>query len=725
MLTCFARRLLALVAFTASTANLTAQQRPPATPLVTHDPYFSIWSNTDKLTDADTVHWTGHGNALTSLLRIDGKLYRIMGRGPGEPLEQTARTVMALHTQYTFAGAGVQVKLTFFTPAFTDDLDLLSRPVTYLTWTANATDGASHAVEILLDASPDLATSYPGQPVNTARQRTQQADIISVGSRDQAVLNRSGDDLRIDWGYFRIAVPHEESATQYTGRRLLRAYAEKALPLEDDLSIPTGQNHDLAHIAIVMDLGSVQQASVSRHVLLSYNEDYAIQLFRQNLQPYWQRNGMTAGQMIDRAVADYASLEQKGAAFDTAFQQNMTAVGGDKYAWLCTLAYRQAIAAHKLVAGPNGEPLLFEKENFSNGDTATVDVIYPAAPIWLLFNPKLLHAEVLPVLRYAAMTNRWRFPFAPHDIGRYPLANGQEYGGGEKTEENQMPVEESGNMLILIDALARAENDTTLATQFWPQLTQWAEYLRTHGLDPENQLTTDDFAGHVAHNSNLSLKAIEGVAAYANLAKLLRHRDEAKRYTAEAHRMAGEWMKLAKEGDHYKLAYNSPGTWSQKYNLVWDKLLHYDLFPPSVAKDELAYYKGKINKYGLPLDSRRDYTKLDWQLWTATLTDDDATFHGIMDPIYTWINEGPTRVPMTDWYDTKDGKQQGFQARSVVGGVFIKALSNPALWAASCAFLPHTNGACPATRQAGTDSGSTSRPGSRKRAMIAKPVSCT
>ncbi len=669
------RSVLASTVLLTCAASAQQPQRPPATPLVTHNPYFSIWSDTDTLTSADTVHWTGHANSLTSLLRVDGKLYRVMGRGPGEPLPQVARQVTALHTTYQFAGAGVAVTLTFFTPALTDDLDLLSRPVTYLSWTVAATDGSAHNVEVLLDASPDLATSYPGQPVTTSRARTQRTDVLSVGSRDQQVLNRSGDDLRIDWGYFRIAVLHDETATLATGTRLLRSFATGALPQEDDLSVPTGLEHDSSHIAVALDLGSVSQPAVSRHVLLTYNEDYAIQVFHQNLRPYWQRNGMTVGQMLDHAASDYPALEQKGAAFDASFQRNMTSAGGEQYAWLCTLAYRQAIAAHSLVAGPDGEPLTFEKENFSNGDMATVDVIYPGAPIWLLFNPKLLHAEVLPVLRYAAMTDRWHFPFAPHDLGRFPLANGQEYGGGEKTEENQMPVEESGNLLILVDALARTEHDTALAAQFWPQLSQWAEYLRTHGLDPENQLTTDDFAGHVAHNSNLSLKAIEGVAAYANLAKLLHHENEAKRYNAEAHRMASEWVKLAREGDHYKLAFNSSGTWSQKYNLVWDKLLHYDLFPASVARDELAFYKSRINRYGLPLDSRRDYTKLDWELWTATLADDDATFHSIMDPIYTWTNEGPTRVPMTDWYDTKTGKQEGFQARSVVGGVFIKALS--------------------------------------------------
>jgi hypothetical protein len=337
------------------------------------------------------------------------------------------------------------------------------------------------------------------------------------------------------------------------------------------------------------------------------------------------------------------------------------------------------MAAHGLVADLDGTPFLFAKENFSNGDIATVDVLYPSAPFFLFFNPKLLEAQIKPVLEYAAMPNRWKFPFAPHDLGQYPLANGQEYGGGEKTEENQMPVEESGNLLILVDAVSRAEGNNALAERFWPQLTKWAEYLKANGLDPENQLTTDDFAGHVAHNSNLSIKAITGLAAYADLAHRLNKESVAREYQSTAKDYAAKWITMAKEGDHYKLAFNSPGTWSQKYNLVWDELLGYNLFPKSVRDAEIAYYQTKINQYGLPLDSRADYTKLDWELWTATLASTPAEFNALVDPIYKWTNETPTRVPLTDWYDTKTGKQVGFQARSVVGGVFIKALADKSL----------------------------------------------
>jgi hypothetical protein len=410
---------------------------------------------------------------------------------------------------------------------------------------------------------------------------------------------------------------------------------------------------------------------------VSYTQEYAIQLMHQNLRPYWERNGKPVSAMLDEAEHEYDALEQRGRAFDSELTADLTRVGGEKYAWLGAVSYRQAIAAHMLVADAAAKPMLFAKENFSNGDIATVDVLYPSAPLFLFFNPQLLEAQILPVMEYAAMPDRWHFPFAPHDLGQYPLANGQEYGGGELTEEDQMPIEESGNLLILVDALDRA-GDSRLATEYWPQLTQWAEYLKTNGLDPKNQLTTDDFAGHVAHNANLSLKAIEGIAAYADLEERL-HRPGAAENASAAHAMAQQWVTMAQEGDHYKLAFNSTGTWSEKYNLVWDKILNFKLFPAKVHQAEINFYLTKLNAYGLPLDSRADYTKLDWELWTATLADRPQDFQRIIDPIFRWTNETTSRVPLTDWYDTKTGKQVGFQARSVVGGVFIKALSDQAL----------------------------------------------
>jgi len=675
--------LACLAAFCLAVPFAASQQRAPATPLITHDPYFSIWSATDSLTDSDTTHWTGAPQPISGIARIDGKPFRFMGRDPDTipAMRQTASSITPTHTRYEFRQGGVTLKFSFFTPAIMSDLDLLSRPVTYLTWVAAATDGAAHSVSVLLDVDPLIAVNDRSQQVVSFRNQTARLNVLSVGSRDQNILNRSGDNLRIDWGYFHLAVPRDEDSTSAVAALPVKDFVTLGkLPASDSLAMPEPADWTSPHLAALLEFGSVGTQPVTRHLLVSYTEGFAIQYIERNLRPYWQRDKMPVEEMLDAAEEQYSSLDARGVGFDADLTADLTKVGGEHYAAIAILAYRQAIAAHKLVADVNGNPMLFAKENFSNGCIATVDVLYPSAPIFLFFQPKLLEAQLLPVLEYSALA-RWHFPFSPHDLGQYPLANGQVYGGGEKTEEDQMPVEESGNMLILVDALARAQGTAQLAERYWPQLTSWAQYLRDKGLDPENQLTTDDFAGHVAHNSNLSIKAIEALAAYAHLAHLLKHDDVEKEYSAMARTMADKWVGMAAEGDHYKLAFNSPGTWSQKYNLVWDGILGLNLFPKTVRETELAYYVKHISRYGLPLDSRADYTKLDWSIWTATLASTPEQFNAIVDPIYQWSNETPSRVPLTDWYDTKNGKQIGFQARSVVGGVFIKALADKQLTA--------------------------------------------
>jgi hypothetical protein len=665
-----------------------AQDRLPAVPLITHNPYFSIWSMSDRLTDGPTRHWTGAAQPIAGIASIDGKPYRFLGRDPESvpAMHQESYRVTATHTTYRSTGAGIQLDLEFFTPAFTDDLDLLSRPVTYISFAARSLDSAPHHVSILFDVDPVIAVNDRSELVVTSRHRTQSLEVLSVGSRDQRVLNRSGDNVRIDWGYFHLAVPQDESATTLVSPNGVDNFVKTGrLSGSDRMGMPESADRGSAHLDVALDLGNISTQAATKHILVSYTQGFAIQYLQRNLRSYWQRNNLSVEDMLDSAETQFATLEKRGTEFDDRLTSDLVQSGGKEYAAIAIAAYRQTLAAHELAADVDGEPMLFPKENFSNGCISTVDVLYPSAPFFLFFQPRLLEAQLRPVLEYAALP-RWRFPFAPHDLGQYPLANGQVYGGRETSEEDQMPVEESGNMLILLDALAHAEGNADLAEKYWGKLTQWAEYLQSKGLDPENQLTTDDFAGHVAHNANLSIKAIEAIAAYADLARMLHHDEVAAQYQSSARAMATKWIGMAAEGDHYKLAFDSPGTWSQKYNLVWDQLLGFNLFPEKIRTAEVTYYLGKLNRYGLPLDGRADYTKLDWSLWTATLVSIPAQFHQIVDPIYKWLLETPTRVPLTDWYDTKTGKQVGFQARSVVGGVYIKALADPALvkkWRAS------------------------------------------
>lgn len=661
--------------------------RPPATPLVTHDPYFSIWSATDRLTEGETRHWTGAPHPLRSAVRVDGKSYRIMGgdsrrQGAAEPLPQKSLQVLPTRTIYEFEGAGIGLTFTFLTPALPQDLDVLSRPATYLVWEVRSLDAAGHNVEIYFEAGANLVVDNTYQPVEWARFRLDDLEVLRMGSRDQPVLEKSGDDLRIDWGHLYLTAPPSTGASLAAGDReeVWKTFQGSGrVPNRDEFETNVPARFRSPVLAASFDLGKVGGAPVSRYAVLAYDDLFSIEYFHRKLRPYWRRKGATAADLLVSAVRDYGDLAERSRRFDEELMADLRRAGGDQYALLAALAYRQTLAAHKLTADADGTPLLFSKENFSNGCIATVDVSYPSAPFFMLFNTRLLKAMIQPILDYASM-ERWPFPFAPHDLGTYPQANGQVYGGGEKTEDRQMPVEESGNMLIMTAAAAQVDGDASFAARYWPVLQKWAEYLDQKGLDPENQLCTDDFAGHLARNANLSLKAIAGLASYAKLCDMTGRGDEAGRYRRAAEEFARKWTGMAADGDHYTLAFGAPGTWSQKYNLVWDKLLGFNLFPPEVAGKEIAFYKTRLNPYGLPLDNRELYTKLDWIIWTATLAENASDFQALVAPVYRFANETPDRVPLSDWYWTNNGKQRGFQARSVVGGVFIKMLADEALW---------------------------------------------
>ena len=660
---------------------VSAAFRPPSVPLVACDPYFSIWSPADKLTDANTVHWTGKPHRLTSLVRIDGKAFRLMGKEPaGVPaLPQVGLEVLPTRTLYTFEGEGVRLTLSFMTTALPEDLIVYSQPVTYLTWTAQAIDGKEHQTAVYFDASGEIAVNTGGQIVAPAREQVGDMTVLKLGSVEQPVLAKKGDDLRIDWGYLYIGAPTPAIYWALNAPVGSNVRDNFGMPHVVRMRVPA-QGPGSSLLA-TFDLKALKVSSqpVSRWLMLAYDDEYSIQYFKKNLRPYWRRNGDDAAALLKKAAAEYESLKKRCEKFDAELMAALTKAGGEKYARLCALAYRQCYAANKVAADDNGQPLMFPKENFSNGCIGTVDVIYPMAPQFLLFSPSLTKAMLVPIMDYAA-SPRWRWPFAPHDLGTYPQANGQVYGGGERTEENQMPVEETGNMLILLAALAQVEGNADFCVKYWPVLEKWADYLKAKGFDPENQLCTDDFAGHLAHNVNLSAKAICGLGAFGQLCELRGKKAEAAEYGKLAKEFALKWVKEADDGDHFRLAFDKPGTWSQKYNVVWDCILGLNLFPAAALRKEMDFYKTKQSAFGLPLDCRKDYTKLDWTLWTATLTQDQADFTALLDPVYRFLNETPNRVPMTDWFDTKTAKHVGFQARSVVGGVFLEMLYDRAGW---------------------------------------------
>jgi hypothetical protein len=643
------------------------ERKAPAYPLITHNPYFSIWSTSDSLNTSTTTHWTGKHQSLLGFIKVDDQIYRFMGKGDEahktiKSAEQKSVDINATQTIYKFVCGTADLQLTFTSPLLISDLALLSRPVSYISYKVKSNDGKPHQIKVFFSASADVARNKPSQAVIAEKVASATLSVLKAGTVEQPILQKKGDDLRIDWGYVYIAALKNTNALQYitTSTEAVGSF------INNDYKTTVKQDSDII-LNTVIPFGMVGNTAVEKFIELGYDDITPIQYFHTNLKPWWQNTGFTNfGQVLAKSAVEYPGIIKRCQAFNTSLYKDAVTAGGEKYARLCVLAYRQSIAAHTLVKSPQGEILWLSKENFSNGSINTVDVTYPSAPLYLIYNPKLMEG-MLNGIFYFSESGKFKDNFAAHDLGTYPLANGQTYGEG-------MPVEESGNMIILTAAIAKAEGNAEYARPHWKTLSRWVNYLVNEGFDPKNQLCTDDFAGHLARNANLSVKAIVGIACYAQLAYQLGEKQTAAKYREIAKGMVGKWIQLSGDGDHSTLTFENPGTWSQKYNMVWDKVLGLHLFPQEVYNKEIKFYLSKQNAFGLPLDSRKTYTKSDWILWTATLASNQKDFEALIAPVYKYALETPTRVPLSDWHETTDGKQVGFQARSVVGGYFMKML---------------------------------------------------
>ncbi len=751
--------------------NVYAQvTKMPAYPLITHDPYFSIWSFTDTLNKSNTKHWTGKEQSLTGLLRVDGKVYNFLGESlyalqwisptseqqvhaakyttikpaagwmnedftdtgfiaatlpfgvknanpstewntkeiwvrrhfdvfdtsinnlylylkndddaevyiNGEkvfecacssnnytkhelpasiikklhrgrnmiaihctntggnawldaglatketlqeiiPAQQEAVNVTATQTKYLFSCGAINLEVDFLSPLIADSLDLLSRPVSFIRFAVTAKDNAIHDVNILFAESSAVAGNTGNELMKATSYQTKNLNVLNCGTDAQPVLQKKGDDLRIDWGYAYLATPQQ---TKYNVKitsmqNIAKDYVKNGF-LTSMYDSNTALDKDILLAADVSLFTGMTDSSNRAVIMLGYDDIYSIQYFNQNLEAWWKKNFKTMDDLLETSVQQYPNIQSICDSFDNKLYDDAMQAGGETYAKLCVMAYRQSLAAHKLIRGPNDEILFPQKENFSNGSIFTVDVTYPSSPLSLVYNPELLKGMLNGIFDYSE-SGKWTKDFPAHDLGTYPIANGQTY-------PEDMPVEEAGNMIILTAAITKAEGNADYAAKHWSSLTQWVKFLVDDGLDPKNQLCTDDFAGHLAGNTNLSVKAIVGIGAYAMMANMIAENSTAEYYDSIAHDYASKWLSMADDNGHYDLAFGAKNTWSQKYNMIWDKLFGLNLFPQGAYDNEINYYLAHQNKFGLPLDSRKTYTKSDWILWTATIASSQNNF---------------------------------------------------------------------------------------------------
>ncbi len=638
--------------------------RLPALPLIANDPYFSIWMPGDALTSAETVHWSGAPKRLEGFLRVDGREFCFLGKSSRPVAETKSLSVTPCRTVSVQEAGGVELTVTFWSPALPEDPDALSIPITYVDFSLRALDGKPHCFALRFEASAALC--FDGQvppPMKGDTFRMGDLQIALIGQSQQKVLGHSGDHITMDWGYLYLVA--RKRVLQDPGRGVWYEWE-----------------------------GTAETEPLRDFLMMGYDDVASVCYFGSCCRAWGLRNGKT----MPQALAEFGSRHDEFLFACERLDHEVLAladgIGGEDYALIVSAAWRHTFAAHKLIATPEGEMALLSKENDSNGCIGTVDVSYPSVPLFLKFCPELVNALCRPVLRFASLPV-WREDFAPHDVGRYPYATGQVYAAKRPLPNGQtplpfylysedadvydpryqMPVEECGNMLIMLEAALSFGAKQDLMWKYAPLLEKWVKYLDDFGEDPGEQLCTDDFAGHLAHNANLAAKAIVGIACWSRMLQRMGREAESERWNRRAHEMAESWLRNARGESGSALTLDGNG-WSMKYNLVWDLVLDLKLMPTSFYAAETRGYLPRVNAFGLPLDSRADYTKSDWLVWCAAMARDEDTFRRLIAPLAHYLRSTPTRVPFSDWYDTKTGKYVSFIARSVQGGVYMPMLTH-------------------------------------------------
>lgn len=674
------------------------ERKLPAYPLFLKDPYFSIWSASDKLAQSDTIFWTGKERKTYGIIEVDGKSYCFLGNATNvEKLTQTSVTVTTFRTTYTFTNKAFDFTVSFFSPLPANDCEILACPVCYLEYSVQPKKELKE-VKVSLNLHEEWCYNDMG---NTEMRGDVMAyekmDIAYFGLNRQHVFNKTADRYGADWGYYYLAAQ--------------KCYYH---PINDFNNVSEFENaRDKSGTKYITAQNEYYNVSkeINGKILVAFDDIVSINYYGEMLRGYYFKDGKTIIDALKYSLNEYETICKVCAEVEKEIDET-TEKYGEEYKAIINASYRQVMAGHKLVEDRKGRLLFLSKECGSCGCIATVDVTYPTMPMLAFCNPELLRASVEPIFDFAKM-DVWEYGFAPHDAGMYPFCNGQYYGVYDKLEgrygltlnyynglskgkdvlppyylypkgsniydyDRQMPVEECGNMLLICTIYAVCGGDKEWLNAQVPTLTKWCEYLINKGLIPENQLCTDDFLERMDKNVNLAIKSIVAIGAFGKLLDLLGK--DGSMYTRVSKTRAREIETYFKDR-HMPFTFDSEkDTFSMKYNLAPDKLLGLNLFQEETIEREVDTCLKNSYEYGIPLDHRTKMSKTDWTMWMASVTEDKEKRDKIIKLVHNVLVKAPDRLPFIDWIgDAGTGEAKPFVNRTVQGSMFILLLKDKLL----------------------------------------------
>ncbi|KAJ5248318.1 hypothetical protein N7497_008379 [Penicillium chrysogenum] len=659
--------------------------RPPAIPLAVRSPYLSTWLNVGNdggnggyLAGQWPVFWENQVNGWTGMIRVDGNTYTWMGLPGSKTVNQTTFEYTSTKSIFTMNVENkLEMNITFLSPVTPTDLKRQSLVFSYLNVEVSSLDGQKHDVQVYTDISAEWVSGDRNAIAEWEYGTTDGVAYHKVHRQTQLAFTEKSQQG--EWGNWYWATDDSKDMTHQSG-----ADTDVRGQFATTGKLSNGDDTNFRAISSVWpvfgfsyDLGSVDSSPVSTLFSLGLTQDEAIQYEGASqyapVPSLWKSYFATELAALSFFHKDYTESSNLASSLDRRVAQDSIATAGQDYLVVTSLSVRQAFGATQL-CGTQDKMYMFLKEISSNGNMNTVDVIFPAYPIFLYTNPELLKLVLTPLLENQE-AGKYPNDYSIHDLGSsYPNATGHSDGSDEK-----MPLEECGNMLIMSLAYVQKSGDSDFLNDHYSLLKQWTSYLVEDSLYPANQISTDDFAGPLANQTNLALKGMIGIQAMAVIANMTGHTADAADYSRIAKDYITQWQDLAiakgANPPRTTLSYGDTASHGLLYNLFADAQLGLNLVPQSVYQMQSDFYPTVANKYGVPLDTRHTYTKGDWECFAAAVSSVDTRAMFIND-LATWINETPTNRALTDLYDTISGDypQNTFVARPVMGGCFAPIL---------------------------------------------------
>lgn len=430
-------------------------------------------------------------------------------------------------------------------------------------------------------------------------------------------------------------------------------------------------------MAMAQDLGKVHGDEAVTFAIGYVRED-AIDYLERPYTGYYRATYPKTLDAVSYFLDDFEDATDESLRLDSDVVAKSTMVAGTNYSDIVALSMRQAYGGLDLVVPSNttntSQVLGFIKEISSDGNVNTMDVIFPAFPIYYVMEPEWIRLLLDPILQYLE-TGAWKHPWMIHDIGTdYPIARGHDNGDAE-----QMPVEETGNLMILALAYVTATNNTAWANQYMPLFQYYADYLVEHSLNISLQLSTNDAAGPLINETNLAIKAAIGLKAFGALSGMSNYSTLGDTH-ANILYTQGLATSTSDSKTHFTLQYPShPTTWKVEFNLFPDILLNLTTFPLSTYEMEDSFYPTIRDTGGVALDSRQWWGKTDWNIWSAaavSASGSNTTRDMMVNDVWAFASNGMNSAPFSDRWVVRDdgpkpvGSEFALRARPTVGGHF-------------------------------------------------------